>query len=798
MIKGADLKTAQALPGRTECLGIYEKMVLLRQFELAAQKNYKAGRMPGFIHLYIGEEAVGVGVISTLRKDDWITSTHRGHGHALAKGLSAKKLMAELYGRASGCCGGRGGSMHLFDPSVGLFGTNGFVGGGIPAAVGAGLSAKVRGTGHVAVAFFGDGAVNHGAFHESLNFATAQAAPVIFVCENNLYATATPFSVATRNPSVASRAAAYGLPGIEVDGNDVLAVHQIARQAVERARSGNGPTLIEAKTYRVVGHHEGDPLVGTYRTQEELDKWKDRDPIGRFRKWLVAEGFATEADLSQIDARVHHEVEESVVFAEASPAPDPATANDHVLARPLNPAVALTSEAQDNGKVVETTYLEAVRDGIAEEMRRNPHIIYFGEGIGERGGSFAHTKGLWKEFGGVRVVDTPICELGFTGAAAGASATGCRAVSDLMFIDFLFDAASQIIIQAAKWRYMSGGQISAPVIIRASMGAIKNAGPHHSGCYYPVYAHCPGIIVVVPSNPADAKGLMKTALHASDPVLFLEHKLLFSSKGPVPSREYYIPFGKANVLRTGTQLTIVSCGEYVNRCVTAARLLETEGISCEVIDLRTIVPLDTATILDSVRKTGRLLVVDEAHPMCGIGAEIAAVLMEEGFDELDAPVGRLHPDPVTQPFAPSLENEIVVTIEKIVSAAKAVIGGKPPVPRRPKGPVQLEKTALANLPANNGPGDGSASAPLQPLAALAPGLPIVMPNQDLTVTEGTVVRWLKQVGDSVKLNEVIVEVETAKAVVSVESPASGNLTQILAREGVVIQMSQPMGILQPD
>ena len=255
---------------------------------------------------------------------------------------------------------------------------------------------------------------------------------------------------------------------------------------------------------------------------------------------------------------------------------------------------------------------------------------------------------------------------------------------------------------------------------------------------------------------------------------------------------------KANILRTGTQLTIVSCGEYVNRCVAAARLLETEGISCEVIDLRTIVPLDTATILDSVRKTGRLLVVDEAHPMCGIGAEIAAVLMEEGFDELDAPVGRLHPDPVTQPFAPSLENEIVVTIEKIVSAAKAVIGGKPPVPRRPKGPVQLEKTALANLPANNGPGDGSASAPLQPLAALAPGLPIVMPNQDLTVTEGTVVRWLKQVGDSVKLNEVIVEVETAKAVVSVESPASGNLTQILAREGVVIQMSQPMGILQPD
>jgi 2-oxoisovalerate dehydrogenase E1 component len=331
MTKAAEFKSARALPDRAECLGMYEQTVLLRQFELAAQKNYKAGRMPGFIHLYVGEEAVGVSVASTLRKDDWITSTHRGHGHALAKGLSAKKLMAELYGRAVGCCGGRGGSMHLFDPSVGLFGTNGIVGGGIPAAVGTALSARVRGTGQVAVAFFGDGAVNHGAFHESVNFATVQQAPVVFVCENNLYATATPFSVTTRNTSIASRAAAYGLPGVEVDGNVVLAVRQVARQAVECARKGNGPTLIEAKTYRVVGHHEGDPLVGTYRTQEELDEWKNLDPIGRFRKWLIAEGFATESELAQIDARVHQEVEEAVVFAEASPVPDPTTANDHVL-----------------------------------------------------------------------------------------------------------------------------------------------------------------------------------------------------------------------------------------------------------------------------------------------------------------------------------------------------------------------------------------------------------------------------------------------------------------------------------
>ena len=804
MRETVDMKSAPPFPDRTECLRLYEQMVLLRQFELAAQKNYKAGRMPGFIHLYLGEEASAVGVCASLRKEDWITSTHRGHGHALAKGLPARNLMAELYGKAAGCCGGRGGSMHLFDPAVGLFGTNGIVGGGLPAAVGAAISAKVRGEGRVVVAFFGDGAVNHGAFHESVNFATVQQAPVIFVCENNLYATATPFSVATRQTSVAGRAAAYGLPGVEVDGNDLLAVREVARQAVDKARQGGGPTLIEAKTYRTVGHHEGDPVAGTYRTMQELEEWKSRCPIQRFRGWLLAKGFASEQELAEVETRVRREIEEAVAFAEAAPQPDPATANDHVLANPVNPAVALGDSAQPE-RGGEMNYLEAVRDGIAEEMRRDPHILYFGEGIGERGGSFAHTKGLWQEFGARRVIDTPISELGFAGAAAGASATGCRTVADMMFIDFLFDASSQVIMQAAKWRYMSGGRVSAPVVIRASMGAIKNAGPHHSGCYYPVYAHCPGLIVVVPSNPADAKGLMKTALRASDPVLFLEHKLLFGAKGRVPAAECYLPFGQANVLRAGADLTIVSCGEYVNRCVAAARQLESQGLSCEVIDLRTIVPLDTQTILASVAKTGRLLVVDEAHPMCGLGAEIATLVMEEAFDKLDAPVGRLHPDPVTQPFSPALEDSIVVTVERIIAGAKAVAAGKPLVPRRPQGvgrsvpapaPEGRDASPRRPLPPKPAPFAETALPPAGATAPLRP-LPILMPNQDLTVTEGTVVRWLKQVGDSVKLNEVIVEVETAKAIVPVESPSAGKLADILAKEGETIQMSEPLGTVQP-
>ena len=556
---------------------------------------------------------------------------------------------------------------------------------GIPLATGLAISAQVRGTDQVAVAFFGDGASNHGAFHEGVNFGSVQNAPVVFVCENNLYATATPLTMATRNTTIASRAAAYGIPGIRVDGNDVVAVWQAAGEAVRRARAGEGPTLIESLTYRQVGHQEGDPVIGWCRTQEEWDSWMKRCPILLFSQWLIESGHARQADLTAIEAAVDAEVQEAADFTRQSPLPDPATATAHTWAEPINPPLpyAEPDAAPANTKVM--SWMDAVRDGLAEEMRRDPHIIYFGEGTGDRGGSFGHTKNLYKEFGAQRMIDTPICELGFTSASIGASATGCRAVSDLMMGDFLFEAGSQIALQAGKLRYMSNGQVSVPIVVRAGMGAVKNAGPHHSGTYYPVWAHCPGLIVVVPSNPADAKGLIKTALRASDPVLFLESKSLLSSKGPVPVEEYYIPFGQAKVVREGNDLTIVSCGAWLRRSVEAAEQLAAEGVSCEVIDLRTIVPLDVETIVASVAKTGRLLVVDEAYAMCGLGGELAAIVMEHCFDDLDAPVGRLHTDPVSQPFCPTLENVIIPSIEKIAAAARAVIEGRPPVPLRAMG-----------------------------------------------------------------------------------------------------------------
>jgi len=779
-----------------ESLDLYEKMVLLRQCELITQKLYKESKLPGFIHLYIGQEAVAVGVCAHLNSNDWITSTHRGHGHALAKGVLPEAVIAELAGKTMGCSGGRGGSMHMFDLDNGLFGTTGVVGGGLPLAVGLGVSAKVRKTDQVAVSFFGDGAVNHGAFHESLNLAGIMKSPVVFVCENNLYATSTAYADTSLNTDIASKAAAYGIPGVSVDGNDLFAVWEAAQLAVKRAREGRGPTLIEAKTYRFVGHHEGDVLVGTYRNQAEIDHWEQHCPIKQFRRIILGKSAASQDELDAIETGVLQQLEKAVATALEAPDPNPGTANDHVFADPINPPIP----SPDNAEPVVQGWLDAVRDGIAEEMRSDPHIIYFGEGTGERGGSWAHTKGLWQEFGTERLIDTPICELGFTGAAIGASGSGCRAVADLMVTDFLFDAASQIIDNAARLRYMSNGQISVPVIIRSGAGAIRNAGPHHSGIYHPMWAHIPGLIVALPSNPADAKGLMKTALRAHDPVIFLEHKSLFSTKGPVPVGNHLVPFGKAKLVREGTDLTIVSCGLLLLRCIKAAAKLEGDGISCEVIDLRTIVPLDVETIILSLEKTGRLLVVDEAQSMCGIGAEISAAVTEEAFDQLDAPVGRLHTDPVSHPFAPTLENEVFITEEKIITAAIAVFNGEPIVPRRITGGAIASVAEVVSGFAEDKTSDQEESSDYSDGKQTTDieTVPICMPHQDLTVTEATVVEWQKQVGDSITAGEFIIEMETDKSTFEIESPVDGTLFEIIIEEGDAVELGGILGTINPN
>jgi len=314
-------------------LALYRKMLEIRRFEESAGENYQRGLIPGFIHLYIGEEAVATGVCAHLRPDDVVFSSHRGHGHALAKGVSAREAMAELWGRKTGCSHGRGGSMHLFAPEVGLLGSNGIVGAGIPLAAGAGYSFKLLRFDRVSVSFFGDGAVNNWSFHEGINLAAVWGLPVVFVCENNLYATQMSFAKATKEQDVYKRAANYGLPGVGVDGNDVLAVYEAAREAVRRARAGEGPTLIECKTYRTVGHYVGDPGTG-YRPKEEIEKWKARCPIERFRQKLLAEGWASAEELSQAEEQAQALIDDAVEFSRSSPWPDPAEAMTNVYASP--------------------------------------------------------------------------------------------------------------------------------------------------------------------------------------------------------------------------------------------------------------------------------------------------------------------------------------------------------------------------------------------------------------------------------------------------------------------------------
>ncbi len=323
-------KTVAEKIGANVLLDLYRKMLELREFELKVQELYRRGLLPGFVHLYIGEEAVGVGVCSNLEPNDLIYSTHRGHGHALAKGVPARMVLAELWAKSTGASGGRGGSMHLYGPEYGFMGTNGIVGAGIPLATGAALSAKLRRSGQVVIAFFGDGAVNSGSFHEGVNFGAVWNLPVVYVCENNLYATEMAFRRATKNTSVQSRAAAYRIPGVEVDGNDVAAVYEVAKEAVQQARSEGGPMLIEAKTYRFVGHHEGDP--GTdYRTREELEEWKSRCPIKTLRQQLLEGGMAPLETLQRIEAGVQQWLEDAVEFASQSPEPSPGTVGEHVF-----------------------------------------------------------------------------------------------------------------------------------------------------------------------------------------------------------------------------------------------------------------------------------------------------------------------------------------------------------------------------------------------------------------------------------------------------------------------------------
>jgi 2-oxoisovalerate dehydrogenase E1 component len=672
--------TSQAGLSRDVLLELYRVMQLIRQCEEQLARSHQRGLIQGACHTYVGQEAIAAGVCAHLRREDVVFSTHRGHGHALAKGLPPRELMAELFGRETGCSRGRGGSMHLYAPEIGLMGTSGIVGPCILQAAGAAYTFKLLKSDRVAVAFFGDGAVNNGAFHEGLNLASIWRLPVLFVCENNQFATEVPFRYAAGNPSVAGRGAGYGLPGHEVDGNDALAIYDLAGEAVRRAREGEGPTLVECKTYRTRPHAEGMGDFG-YRTREEVEEWKSRCPIRALRDRLLlmadgvgnvdgqgATGAITAVDLDGIDTAVARLVVESHQFAERSPWPDPATAARHVFSEPgRRDRTGEAGSRLASAAPREITFMQATHEALAEAMARDPTIFVLGEGIGKRGGNFKTTAGLYELYGGERLCDTPISERGFVGLACGAAMTGTRPVVDFMFADFVLDAMGEILNQIAKMTYMSSGRIKMPLLLRGCIGIGHSAATHHSGNYYPLFAHFPGLRVVVPSNPQDAKALLRRALISDDAVLFLEHRELLALKGPVADGQE-LDFGQAAVMREGRGLTVVALALMVRRTLEACERLAARGISVEVIDPRTVAPLDETTILQSVHKTGRLLIVDEAFSPFGLGAEVAARVVDAGFDDLDAPIRRLHGAFTPTPYSPPLEKAVVPQADDIESA----------------------------------------------------------------------------------------------------------------------------------
>ncbi|MEM8532693.1 MAG: pyruvate dehydrogenase complex E1 component subunit beta [Chloroflexota bacterium] len=669
-----------------ELVDMLRQMYLIRAFEEAAFEQYAAGKVHGTMHLCIGQEATAVGTMAALRPDDQITSTHRGHGHAIAKGQDVREMMAELLGKETGVCLGQGGSMHMADLSLGSLGANGIVAGGIPLSVGAGLSSKLQQSDRIVVSFFGDGALNNANFHESLNMAAIWQLPVLFICENNQYAMSMPVQRAIAVPQASERASAYGMPGQTVDGMDVLAVYDAVQAAAEHARLGQGPMLLELVTYRYNGHSKSDKQV--YRTKQEVEEWRQRDPIQRFQNWLIEQGMLTEAQGLAMEQQAEGELEAAIDFADEQTEPPVANltktvyfeepevkANPHHVSpgwirdtfgaqTPINPPAGER----------EITYAEALREAMDLSLESDPQTFLIGEDIGVYGGAFGVTTGLIEKYGAERVRDTPISENTIAGTAIGAGMTGMRAIAEMQFMDFVTLAMEQIVLQGAKIRYMFGGKAHVSMVLRLPGGSGTGAAAQHSQMLEAWFVNVPGLKVVMPSTPYDAKGMLLAAIADNNPIMFVENKLLYKRKGPVPEGPYIVPLGQADTKRTGQDVTIVATGVMVARALEAADQLAQDGIEMEVIDPRTLKPYDETPIVESVKRTGRLIVAHEAPLVGGYGGEIAAMIAQsDAFAYLEAPIVRLGGADVPVPYNRTLERAMVPQIENFIETAQKLV-----------------------------------------------------------------------------------------------------------------------------
>ncbi len=677
---GAEPKSNLRLPADLH-VGLYRTMRRIRAFDEKVAELFEGGEIKGTAHSYVGQEAVAAGVCASLGPEDFMASHHRGHGHCIAKGARLDLMMAELMGRGSGYCQGLGGSMHIADLGLNILGANGIVGAAMPLSTGAGLAARLDGSGRVAVAFFGDGASNQGVFHESLNLASVWKLPIVFVCENNQYALSTSYRDTTSVDQVAERASAYGIPGRTIDGNDVVEVYEAVREAVERARAGGGPTLVEAMTYRW-GGHSMRANIRDPRGEEEYASWMERDPVRRVERELREVEIADEAALEAIGAETASELDEAVEFgrAAAQPAPDvlraavyaPHEAFDEPGRAGANGSADGNGNGSGSGR--DLGFVDALNEALHQEMERDPRVVVMGEDVAATGGIFGATKGLLDKFGEDRVRDTPISEAGFVGCGIGAAIAGLRPVVEIQIFDFVALTMDMLVNQAAKFRFMLGGKNTVPVVIRGPQGGGIRLAAQHSQSLEAWFTHVPGLVVVAPSSPYDAKGLLAAAIRDPNPVIFLEAKLQYlEPPGPVPEEPYAIPLGKAAARREGTDVTVVATMAMVPRALAAAESLARQGHSVEVIDPRTLKPLDEDALLTSVRKTRRLVVAHEACLTGGFGAEVAALAAEKAFDWLDAPVARVAALDTPMPYNEALERQVIPSQQRIADTIRETL-----------------------------------------------------------------------------------------------------------------------------
>jgi 2-oxoisovalerate dehydrogenase E1 component len=645
-----------------EGLALYEQMYRIRRFEEQTTELFNSGRIVGTAHSAVGQEAVAVGTAAALAPGDYIVGNHRSHGHVISRGADLRRMFAELFGRETGYCRGIGGSMHIADLSLGILGCNGIVGAGLPIGVGAALSSVVRGTDQITVVFFGEGAAGQGLAHEAMNLAAVWRLPVIFLCENNQFQLSAMREEIRPTEDVIDRAAGYAMPAVIVDGNDVVAVREAVGAAVVRVRAGAGPYLIEAKTYRRMQHSMRANLPDL-RDAENHRLWEERDPLIRLEAQMAEE---QRAALDGVRAAVESEIQAAVETASEDPVLE-VSALDALVYAPA-PQLPAPPPASPGDRMLR--FGPAVGEAIAQEMEADPSVVILGEDVAALGGIFQVTAGLYERFGPARVRNTPISENGFTGAAVGAALTGLRPIVEIQIFDFVAMAMDSIVNQAAKLRFMTGGQASVPLVVRGPQGGGVRLAAQHSQSLEAWFAHVPGLKVVAPSGPRDAKGLLAAAIRDDNPVIFLETKSLLFSEEAVPEERYAIELGVAEVKLEGSDVTVVATQGCVPQALRAAQRLRGESMSIEVVDPRTLYPLDMETILRSVAKTNRAVVVHEAVGFCGLGAEIAAQISEDGFDDLDAPVLRVSAPHRPMPYEKDLERATMPEADDIVAAIR--------------------------------------------------------------------------------------------------------------------------------